>query len=195
VAAVVAAGLLAGCSRTPVAEQKKPAETAVAPVRITQFYSTTPQVPRGEKANVCYGVENAKTVWLAPPKQELSPALARCVEVEPAGKTTYVLTAEGADGKTETKELELGSGPARVHIVNVDISAAEVKPGDMVSVCYKVDNAQSVTITPVKFRAGSQRNGCVTDQPRRTTTYVIQATGAAGDTDEERVTIKVAGGG
>jgi hypothetical protein len=151
-------------------------------------------VPRGEKGLVCYGVENAKTVWLAPPKREVSAALARCVDVEPSGQTTYTLTAEGADGKTVTQDVALGSGPARVHIVNVDISAAEVKPGDTVSICYKVDNAQSVTVDPVHFRAGSLRNGCLTDRPTKTTTYVVRATGGSGDTDEERVTIKVGGG-
>jgi hypothetical protein len=61
----------------------------------------------------------------------------------------------------------------------------------MVSICYKVENAQSVTVSPVHFRAGSLRNGCLTDQPRKTTTYVVTATGGGGDTDEEKVTIKV----
>jgi hypothetical protein len=184
--------MLGGCS-TPPPPAPKSAEPAPA-VRITQFYTTTPQVPRGEKGTVCYGVENAKAVWLSPPKRELSSSIARCVEVEPAGQVTYTLTAEGADGKTVTQDLALRSGAARVHIVNVDISAAEVKQGDVVSICYKVDNAQSVTISPVHFRAGSLRHGCVTDQPGKTTTYVVTATGRAGDTDEERVTIKVVGG-
>ena len=194
-AALLAGWMLAGCS----SPEKPTVVTTPAkqpdPVRITQFYTSTPQVPHGEKGLICYGVENAKTVWLSPPKQELSASLARCVEVAPAAKTTYTLTAEGADGNTVTKELTLEAGraaPPRVRIVNVNISAAEANPGDAVSICYKVENAQSVTVEPVHFRAVNNRDGCVVDQPRKTTTYVVRATGADGNTDIERVTIKVA---
>jgi len=190
--AIPLAGIvLAGCS-TPQKSAPSPAKTA-DPVRITQFYSTTRQVPRGEKGTVCYGVENAKSVWLSPPKRELSAALARCVEVEPSGRTTYTLTAEGADGRAVTQQLELGSGPARVRIINVDISTAEIPAGGVVSICYKVENARSVTIVPGTFRATTQ-NGCTAVQPPKTTTYTVTATGAGGDKDEEKVTIKVGGG-
>jgi hypothetical protein len=177
------------------------ATPAVEPVKITQFYTSTPQVPRGEKGLVCYGVENAKSVWISPPKRELSASMSRCIEVEPEGKTTYTLTAEGVDGKPITKEVTLEREVSRpvsrtgVHILNVNISAAEVNPGDAVSICYKVENAQSVTVEPTAYRGGPQRDGCVLDQPRKTTTYVIRAKGATGDTDEERATIKVRSSG
>jgi hypothetical protein len=176
-------------------------KVAVAdPVKITQFYTSTPKVPRGEKGLVCYGVENAKAVWISPPRQELSSSISRCIEVEPAGKTTYTLTAEGADGKIATKEIVVereGGGAVAataVHIVNVNISAVEVNPGDAVSICYKVENAQSVTVAPTTYHGGPQRDGCVVDQPKKTTSYLVRAKGAGGETDEERVTIKVRGG-
>jgi hypothetical protein len=197
----LACWVLTGCGgpEKPAAVSK----TKVAPpepVKITQFYTSTPHVPRGEKGLVCYGVENAKMVWISPPKQELNPSFSRCIEVEPSGKVTYTLTAEGADGKTETKEATVeGEGPAppsatRVHIVNVNISAAEVHPGDAVSICYKVQNAASVTIEPTKYRGGPNPDGCVVDQPQKTTTYTIRAKGASGDTDEEHATIRVRAG-
>ena len=75
--------------------------------QITQFYTTSGQVAKGEKALVCYGVENASSVWMEPPRQELSAALARCVEVFPEVDTTYKLTAQGADGKPVTRELKV----------------------------------------------------------------------------------------
>ena len=180
--------ILGGCSTAPkpIAESVKPSD----PPRITQFFTTTPQVPKGEKGMLCYGVENAKSVWLSPPKQELSAAISRCVEVEPAGLTTYTLTAAGADGKTVTQDLALGSGPARVRIINIDISAAEIPAGGIANICYKVEHAKSVTISPVHFQATVQ-TGCTIVQPTKTTTYVVTATGAGGDTDEEKVSIKV----
>jgi hypothetical protein len=179
---------LVNCSPAP-----KPAADTVKPPdppRITQFYTTTPQVPKGEKGMLCYGVENAKAVWLSPPKRELSAAISRCVEVEPTGRTTYTLTAAAADGKTVTQDLVLGSGPARVRILNIDISAAEIPAGGIANICYKVENAKVVTITPVHFQSTSQK-GCTIVQPAKTTAYVVTATGAGGDTDEEIVTIKV----
>jgi hypothetical protein len=180
--------LLLHCSRAP-----KPAADTVKPPdppRITQFYTTTPRVPRGEKGMLCYGVENAKSVWLSPPKRELSAAISRCLEVEPAGRTTYSLTAAGADGKTVTQDLALASGPPRAHIVNIDISAAEIPAGGIANICYKVENARSITISPIDFQAAIQ-NSCTIVQPAKTTTYVVTATGAGGDRDEEKVTIKV----
>src|ERR1017187_453575 len=81
--ALAASAVLAGCS----SPEKRAAVATVVPAappegaRITQFYSTLAQVGRGEKALVCYGVENATAVWLEPPRHELSVAQARCVDV------------------------------------------------------------------------------------------------------------------
>src|ERR1019366_5703001 len=122
--ALAASAMLAGCS----SPEKRAAVATVVPAappegaRIKQFYSTLAQVGRGEKALVCYGVENATAVWLEPPRHELSVALSRCVEVSPVADTTYKLTAQGADGNAVTRELKLVVGPARARIVNVAVS-------------------------------------------------------------------------
>lgn len=184
---LLAAGIAVGCSHSEPPAAPKAAE----PVRITQFYTSASNIAKGEKALVCYGVENAKTVWLDPPRQELSAALTRCVEVTPAATTTYTLTAEAADGKSATRSLTLPVGPPLAKIANVTVSSLEVKPGDLVNICYTVENVKSVTIAPLKYQAGSKPKGCVTDLPRKTTTYVITAIGATGDKDQERVTVKV----
>lgn len=193
--AALACLVLVGCGGPETPSMAPQTKVAVAePVKITQFYTTTPQVPRGEKGLICYGVENAKAVSISPPKRELSASISRCIEVEPEGKTTYTLTAEGADGKAATREITVereATHVGGVHILNVNISAAEVNPGDAVSICYKVENAQSVTVEPTKYRGGPAHDGCVVDQPQKTTSYVVRAKGTSGDTDQERVTIKV----
>ena len=79
-----------------------------------------------------------------------------------------------------TRELKVTVGAARAKIVNVTVSALEVKAGDLVSVCYTVENARAVTIEPIGFRGGSAAKGCATDQPRKTTTYTISAVARAG---------------
>lgn len=185
----VAAGFSMGCGgpETP----PKAAPKAVAAVKITQLYSSTPQVARGEKGLVCYGVENAKSVWMSPPRQELSAALSRCVEVTPEATTTYTLTAEGANGQRVTQDLTVTVGAARARILEVKVSALEVGRGAPVSICYRVANAASVRIEPIHFRAGSRGEGCTVASPRETTTYVLTVAGAGGDQDQERVTVKV----
>jgi hypothetical protein len=178
------------CSRPPKPAAKTEARTAET-VRITQFYADSSSVARGQRVLLCYGVENAKTVRLDPPGQELSAALARCVEATPSAATTYTLTAQGADGKTATQTLTIPVGPPRAKIVNVTVSSLEVKPGDLVNICYTVESAKSVTIEPLRFNGGAKPKGCINDLPKKSTTYVISAIGAAGDKDQERVTVKV----
>jgi hypothetical protein len=193
IALAAASAVLAGCS-SPEQRAVVPAVVPAAPpegARITQLYTTSAQVGRGETALVCYGVENAKAVWLEPPRRELSAALARCVDVAPKADTTYKLTAQGADGKTVTRELKVKVGTPRARLVNVTVSALEVKAGDLVSLCYTVENARAVTVDPIGFRAGSAGKGCAKDQPAKSTTYTVSAVGAGGEKDEERVTVQV----
>jgi len=191
----VAAGVLLAACSSPSPEKRAAVLPKAPPAspRITQFYihTTSAQVGRGETALVCYGVENATAVWLEPPRHELSAALARCVEVSPTANTTYKLTAQGADGKAVTQELKVKVGAPHAHLVNVNVSALEVKAGELVSLCYTVENAHAVTVDPIGFRGGSAAKGCASDQPLKSTTYTISVYGASGDLDQESVTVKV----
>jgi len=190
VLAALAGGFLAACSSSNKPPAKV-AESAAGPVRITQLYTSTPKLARGEKGLVCYGVENGKTVYLSPPRQELSAALARCVEVQPAETTTYTLTAEGITGPPATQQVTVTVGAARAHIVDVTVSALTVKAGDPVSICFHAQNATDVEISPLHFRPKNRAEACTIDHPKKTTTYAISITGADGDQDHEHVTVKV----
>jgi len=191
---VAAALVAAGCSNSNTADRKMPAGGTGASLgapKITQFYATTPNLPRGEKGMICYGVENAKTVWLSPPRQELSAALSRCVEVTPGETTTYKLIAERAGGAPATQDLTVTVGAARAKIIDVTISSLSVKRGDTVSVCFHARNAATVRLEPVAFRYPKANEGCTFDHPQKTTTYVLTATGPGGDHDQEHVTVTV----
>jgi hypothetical protein len=184
----------AGCSQAPNPKPAQSQQPAVEPLKITQFYSTAPTVARGEKAELCYGVEHASSVWLSPPRQELSAAISRCVEVSPEKTTTYTLTAQNEQGQSATQNVTVAVGapkPPGVKIREVTVTSLAVKRGDEVGICYEVENARAVTIEPGGFHAGSGRKGCTVAHPEQTTTYVVAATGAAGDRDQEKVTVKV----
>jgi hypothetical protein len=80
---------------------------ASGPVRILQFYASTGIVAAGEKARLCYSVENAKSVRISPMMQEVYPFSNHCLEIEPEHTTHYTLLAEGYDGAVATKSFTL----------------------------------------------------------------------------------------
>ncbi len=92
-----------------VAEARKTVEAyGNGQVKIMNFTITPAVLDRGEKAQICYGVSNAKTVTLEPQADEgIWPSLARCVEASPRKTTTYTLTAIDANGHTDQKALTL----------------------------------------------------------------------------------------
>jgi hypothetical protein len=187
--AALAVCALASCSGP--AEKAAPSEKAApAAVHIVNFYATAPTVPRGDKEMLCYGVENARSVWLEPPRQELSAALSRCVEVEPKETTTYTLTAQDAAGGQAVQKLTVTVGAAKAKLLEVQVSSLEVGAGQPVSICWKAQSAAKVTVTPRESTQPAKPD-CVVETPLKTTTYTVTAIGAGGDRDQEKVTVKV----
>jgi len=77
------------------------------PVRILQFYATTGLLVAGEKAKLCYGVENAKAVHISPRLAGVVLAASRCLEIVPERTTHYTIMAEGFDGAFVTRFFTL----------------------------------------------------------------------------------------
>jgi hypothetical protein len=69
---------------------------------ILQFYAAPGFIRRGESAQLCYGVSQAKSVRLEPQSPPVWPSFSRCVYVAPVRDTTYTLTAEDAEGRRKT---------------------------------------------------------------------------------------------
>jgi hypothetical protein len=70
-----------------------------------QMLYATPQIHRGETAQVCFGVANAKSVTLQPQSDPVWPSHNLCVHVNPKKTTAYTLIATGADGKSVTQQV------------------------------------------------------------------------------------------
>jgi hypothetical protein len=85
----------------------RPVGSQPGPVRITQFYASVGTVTAGQSAQLCYGVENARNVRIAPMLTNVYPSPNHCVEVVPKHTTHYTLLAEGYDGKVETRSFTL----------------------------------------------------------------------------------------
>jgi hypothetical protein len=194
-AAAAIALVFAGCSKSPKPEVRETTSVNSAPTaaaaKITQFYTTTPSLARGESGLLCYGVENTKSVWLSPPRKELIVTQARCEEIWPKATTKYTLTAEGASGPAATMDLTVNVEPPHVKmIVEVQFTTLDLKRGEALGICYVAQNAQKVEITPIGYQSGSGKH-CTMDHPLKTTTYTVTAIGAGGDHDKEQATVQV----
>jgi hypothetical protein len=158
-------------------------------VRILQFYAASAQVVKGDRVSVCYGVENAAAVRLEPAVEMLFPSFNRCFPVSPKATTTYKLTAEGADGAEASATVTVQVRPAPAHIVFVNVSALEVKRGQLVMVCAKAENATEGRLEPVNLRF-TPGLSCVKFVPPRTMKYRAVFDGVGGG-DSEKFTIAV----
>jgi len=75
---------------------------------VRALYVSPKSIRRGETAQLCYDVANAKTVTLDPPSsEEVWPSHNRCVNIAPKKTTTYTLTIADASGKTASETVDL----------------------------------------------------------------------------------------
>jgi hypothetical protein len=176
-AAIVLFGFLTAACKQPVPRPS-----------ITQFKATPSVLPVGIAGKLCYGVENAAKLELTPAVEQLLPASERCIDIAPKQTTTYTLTAWGKDGNEEKKSLEVKVGPPAPRLSNLAASSTRIKRGAPVKICFKVENANSVTGKPGKL---DRRTNCLTDRPRNTTTYKITALGPNHQEDSGTVTVNV----
>jgi hypothetical protein len=74
---------------------------------IRGLYVSPRAIHRGETAQLCYDVANAKTITLDPPAGEVWPSHSRCLNISPRKTTTYTLTIKDAAGKAVSQSVEL----------------------------------------------------------------------------------------
>lgn len=156
--------------------------------RITQFKADPSFIAAGVTGRLCYGVENATRLDLTPAVEKLLPASERCIDISPKLTTVYTLTAYGADGSPEIKSLEVKVGPPPPRVSNLSAKPVRVRRGQAVKVCFKVENARSVTVSPGKL---DRRTNCLVDYPKKTTTYRVTARGDDSEADFGTVTVSV----
>ena len=189
---ILAIAYSVSCSNTGHPARSASDKAAQGPVRITQFYAAKPAIPRGEDVLLCYGVENATSVRIVPPVEQIKPALTRCITVAPVETTTFTLVAEDRSAKTTSQSITVTVTGPRPRFNDLSISSKEVAPGQLVSFCFKASNAASVRGGPGHFQHGGSPSGdCLLDNPRKSTSYRLVIEGAGGQTDEAKITVNV----
>jgi hypothetical protein len=76
-------------------------------LKILTFYASPGVIKRGDHTDLCFGVNNAKSVRIEPHVEDLHPALSYCMQISPREDTEYKLTAEDAAGHTATQSVEV----------------------------------------------------------------------------------------
>ena len=160
-------------------------------VKILQFYAGNGEVDRGDHTVVCYGVENARSVRLDPPIEQIEPSLNRCIAVTPQRTTEFKLMAAGRDGREVSEAFTVKVNPAPPRILFIDLSSGEVKRGEMLTMCYGVKNAAEVRFAPMGWKLEPREKNCRMWYPVHTFKYTLTALSAEGRKDQETFTIRV----
>lgn len=87
----------AAAQRLHEQDQRTVEQMGGSELAIQSFYGNS-QIRRGQSAQLCYGVANAKKVTLEPQSNPVWPSYGRCVDVSPTKTTTYTLTASDDAG-------------------------------------------------------------------------------------------------
>jgi hypothetical protein len=98
---------MASMRRADPRARVRPLGTRSGPVRILNFYASVGSLTIGQKALLCYGVENAKTVRTSPALPGVYPSPNHCLEILPERTTHYTILAEGFDGRVATQSFTL----------------------------------------------------------------------------------------
>ena len=165
--------------------------------KILQLAAGTNQVVRGESLTLCYGVEDAKSVRLDPPEEELGVSRSRCIAVSPKRNTIYTLIAKGEDGEEVREQFPIsvvgagatGGGSQQSMLIR-SFDVMHGNPGQPTQLCYQTKGAVSVRINPaVKALEPADSPRCFPISIATKTTFLLTATDAAGQIDRMQVTV------
>jgi hypothetical protein len=81
--------------------------TGTGPARILRFYASTGAASPGQPVELCYAVENARSVNISPLLAGHYPARNYCLQVTPEHTTHFTLMAEGYDGSVAARSFTL----------------------------------------------------------------------------------------
>jgi hypothetical protein len=81
--------------------------TGIGPARIIRFYASTGAASPGQPVQLCYAVENARSVNISPLVAGKYPARNYCLQVTPEHTMHFTLMAEGYDGSVAARSITL----------------------------------------------------------------------------------------
>lgn len=168
--------------------------TAAPPVpaaSILAFTANPPEVTVGRAVGLCYGVENAVRAEISPGIGEVTAVRENCISVQPDQTTRYTLSAVNREGRSLTQSVTVTVVPLPPEITLFEANPAEIDRNGTSRLCYGVQNASSVAISPGFSDLEASPRNCVSVNPAQTTTYTLTVTSPAGQTAEQQTTVTV----
>jgi len=198
IATALAALLPAHCGNSPPPAEEQTVVVAPEPAEVAFFYARPAEVVRGEDVTICYSTEAADQVTIDPPIRDLHPSISYCFHHAPTETETYTLTAQG-DGGDDSAEITVKVvGPSEAQWVEGPIviraftaSSDAIRQGERVSICYILNEAQSVELDPTPPGELGLERYCFATVPQQTTTYTLRAVGNDGHTQIAELTVEV----
>ncbi len=93
--------------KTEKAKQDANAIFGSGELKFTNFSIDKSVLTRGDTAQLCYGVVNARSVKIDPPIEQIKPSYQHCIQIAPKVTTTYTITAVDNSGATKSASLTL----------------------------------------------------------------------------------------
>ncbi len=160
---------------------------------ISQFTANPAAITAGQSSTLTWVTQNATSATISPGVGAVTPN-SGSVSVSPAQTTTYTFTATGPNGtvnQSVTITVGTGAAPGLPQIVRFEANPLSIAPGGTSTLSWATNNATTVTIDN---GIGSVNvNGSKQVSPTQTTTYVLTATNASGQSVTAPITVTVAG--
>lgn len=94
--------------------------------------------------------------------------------------------------REQARRVAEGLGGSNFEIMSFYASPGAIHRGDSVEICYGVSNAKTVEIEPrLPEDTWPSPTRCIAAQPKKTTTYTLTATNAAGQRKTSSLTVNV----
>jgi hypothetical protein len=116
-----------------------------------------------------------------------------------AGWTLYSRRQSAAEAERQSQQKQADAdrkivaafGGDQLTILGFNAATGEVAPGGRVVLCYGVSNAAQVKIEPGVEPIKPALSHCLEVFPKKTTTYILKAEDASGNTKSASLTIRV----
>jgi hypothetical protein len=150
-------------------------------LRIARFEASPVSLAAGESTTLSWITEGADSVTIT---NVGSVEAAGSRSVTPMQSTTYVLTATRGTASVQSSLTVTVGSAAAPRILRFSASNPQITPGGQSALIWEVDNATEVTISTIGV---VDRSGTSNVSPTETTTYVLTARNANGETNAQTV--------
>jgi len=160
--------------------------------RIIEFRADHRKVHQGDVVTLSWRVDGAKELVLNP-IGTLNARMDRSRQVMPEATTTYVLSAQGADGDVVMKSVAVEVVPPTTSIADIRAFRAEpptISAGQTATLKWSVENAVAVELDN-GIGGQLEPQGRFEVTPATTTTYTLRAADNKGNVVSRQVTVTV----